>query len=301
MNSTRLMVPKIYCRAFKSAGYIKAFCINASQLWNRLPISVRNSTSLPVFKQGGSWTMRLACFRDHTFAIIVILDLTPYLLRWYVQITQGSKYADTVTIFSKSLTKRSMTQMTPRWPSTPLLLRSHVQLYPGIIVSNSHKNTSKHVDTVTLFYKNVNQRSMTPRWPLTPLLLRSHVWLYPRIIVYKSHGNISMFVDTVINFARHATYYILRTHYVRVITVFLNTVQVRQKGLKTSPVCPSVIFSLLAFHYFLLLYFCFRVFWCNCCLTRYDHFEMVLCKCLLYVCMYVCRGACMYVYICMYV
>ena len=144
---------------------IKAFCINASQLWNRLPISVHNLTSLPVFKQGGSRTMRLACFHDHTFAIIVILDLTPYLLRWYVQITQGSKYADTVTIFSKSLTKRSMTQMTPRWPLTPLLLRSHVQLYPRIIVSNSHKNTSQHVDTVTLFTKTLTKG----QWPLDDL------------------------------------------------------------------------------------------------------------------------------------
>ena len=72
-----------------------------------------------------------------------------------------------------------MTQMTPRWPLTPLLLRSYVQLYPRIIVSNAHKNTWKHVDTVTRFFKNFNKRLMTPRWPLTTLLLRSHVWLYP--------------------------------------------------------------------------------------------------------------------------
>ena len=57
------------------------------------------------------------------------------------------------------------------------------------------------MDTLTLFSKNLNQRSLTPRWPLTPCLLRSHVWLYPRIIVSKSHGNTSMYVDTVINFA----------------------------------------------------------------------------------------------------
>ena len=30
--------------------------------------------------------------RSHTFAFIVILDLTPYLLRWYVQSTQGSLF-----------------------------------------------------------------------------------------------------------------------------------------------------------------------------------------------------------------
>ena len=65
------------------------------------------------------------------------------------------------------------------------------------------ENTSKYVDTLTLFSKNLNQRSLTPRWPMTSCLLRSHVWLYPRIIVSKSHGNTSMYVDTVINFANY--------------------------------------------------------------------------------------------------
>ena len=85
------------------------------------------------------------------------------------------------------------------------------------------ENTSKYVDTLTLFSKNLNQRSLTPRWPLTPCLLRSHVWLYPRIIVSKSHDNTSMYVDTEINFAKyhiHTAYYthttyILLTYYVR--------------------------------------------------------------------------------------
>ena len=36
-----------------------------------------------------------------------------------------------------------------------------MQLYPRIIVSNFHKNTSNHMDTVTLFFKNLNQRSIT--------------------------------------------------------------------------------------------------------------------------------------------
>ena len=72
--------------------------------------------------------------------------------------------------FFKNLSQRSLT---PRWPVTPSLLWSHVWLYPRIIVSKSHENTSKYVDTVTLFFfKNLNQRSLTPRWPLTPHLLR---------------------------------------------------------------------------------------------------------------------------------
>ena len=74
------------------------------------------------------------------------------------------------------------------------------------------------MDTLTLFSKNLNQRSLTPRWPLTPCLLRSHVWLYPRIIVSKSHDNTSMYVDTVINFANYHIHtlphtYILHTTY----------------------------------------------------------------------------------------
>ena len=103
--------------------------------------------------------------------------------------------------FCKNLNQRSLT---PRWPLTPHLLRSHVWLYPRIIVSKSHENTSKYVDTVTFFAKkNLNQRSLTPRWPLTPHLLRSHVWLYPRIILSKSHENTSKYVDIVNLFAKN--------------------------------------------------------------------------------------------------
>ena len=104
------------------------------------------------------------------------------------------------------------------------------------------ENTSKYVDTLTLYSKNLNQRSLTPRWPLPPCLLRSHVWLYPRIIVSKSHDNTSMYVDTVINFAKYhihtiTTYilhttYILRTYYVQnewSHSLLLNSVQARQK------------------------------------------------------------------------
>ena len=105
--------------------------------------------------------------------------------------------------FFKNLNQRSLT---PRWPLTPHLLRSHVWLYPRIIVSQVPWKYIKVCGYSDPFFKNLNQRSLTPRWPLTPHLLRSHVWLYPRIIVSESHGNTSMYVDTVINFAK---YYIL--------------------------------------------------------------------------------------------
>ena len=71
------------------------------------------------------------------------------------------------------------------------------RLYPRIIVSKSHENTWKYVDTVTFFAKKLEPKVIDPRWPLTPHLLRSHVWLYPRIIVSKSHENTSKYVDTV--------------------------------------------------------------------------------------------------------
>ena len=62
----------------------------------------------------------------------------------------------------KNLNQRSLT---PRWPLTPHLLRSHVWLYPRIIVSKSHENTSKYVDTVTLFAKTWSK----DHWPLDDL------------------------------------------------------------------------------------------------------------------------------------
>ena len=121
----------------------------------------------------------------------------------------------------KNLNQRSLT---PRWPLTPHLLRSHVWLYPRIIVSKSHENTSKYVDTVNLFAKTWTKG----HWPLDdlwPHICWGHMWLYPRIIVSKSHGNTSMYVDRVINFSKiyhihtHTTYilhtYILRTYYVQ--------------------------------------------------------------------------------------
>ena len=55
--------------------------------------------------------------------------------------------------------------LTPRWPLTPHLLRSNVWLYPRIIVSKSHENTSKYVDTVTLFAKTWTKGL----WPLDDL------------------------------------------------------------------------------------------------------------------------------------
>ena len=54
--------------------------------------------------------------------------------------------------------------MTP-WPLTPLLLRSHVWLSPMIILSKSHENMLKYVDTVALFSKT----STKGHWPLDDL------------------------------------------------------------------------------------------------------------------------------------
>ena len=70
-------------------------------------------------------------------------------------------------------------------------------------LQDSPENTSKYVDTVTVFAKTWTKGHLPPRWPLTPHLLRLHVWLYPRIIVSKSHENTSKYVDTVTFFAKN--------------------------------------------------------------------------------------------------
>ena len=64
--------------------------------------------------------------------------------------------------FFKNLNRRSLT---PTWPLTPILMRSHVWLYPKIIVSKSHENTSKYVDTLTHFSKTWSKG----HWPLDDL------------------------------------------------------------------------------------------------------------------------------------
>ena len=56
--------------------------------------------------------------------------------------------------------------MTLRWPLTPYML-SHVRLYPRIIVSNSHGNTSKYVDTVVIF-KKLDQKDTDPKMTFDP-------------------------------------------------------------------------------------------------------------------------------------
>ena len=63
--------------------------------------------------------------------------------------------------FCKNLNQRSLT---PRWPLTPHLLRSHVWLYPRIVVSKSHGNTSMCLDTVINFTNyHIHTRSLTHR------------------------------------------------------------------------------------------------------------------------------------------
>ena len=47
------------------------------------------------------------------------------------------------------------------------MLMSYVRLHPRIIVSNSHGNTSKYVDTVTIFQK-LNQKVDDPKMIFDP-------------------------------------------------------------------------------------------------------------------------------------
>ena len=112
--------------------------------------------------------------RSHTFAIMVILDLTLYLLmwRWYVRIypriIMSKSHENTLlTIFHKNLSQKVNNlkwHLDDLWPHICWCLMCD-SIYPRIIVSNSHGNTSQYG---WLFFKNLTIRSMTPRWPLTP-------------------------------------------------------------------------------------------------------------------------------------
>ena len=66
--------------------------------------------------------------------------------------------------FSQTLAKRSMTL---RWHLTPHMLISDVRLYPRISVSNSHGNTSKYIDAVTM-YQKLTQKVNDPKMTFDP-------------------------------------------------------------------------------------------------------------------------------------
>ena len=117
----------------------------------------------PICRKGLTFllhSMRRFFANDPTFALKNKAVLEPcvspaFAITYFcnhcnIRFENTSKYVDTLTLLSKNLNQRSLT---PRWPLTPCLLRSHVWLYPRIIVSKSHDNTSMYVDTVINFAK----------------------------------------------------------------------------------------------------------------------------------------------------
>ena len=112
---------------FPKKETITFFWSKLSNLHKKGPIL--HVTTTVSLKQGETRTNSVPI--PHPFiAVIVISDLTLY----------------------QNMNQRSLT---PRWPLTPSLLRSHVWHYPRIIMSKSHENTSKYVDTVTFFVQNL--------------------------------------------------------------------------------------------------------------------------------------------------
>ena len=132
--------------------------------------------------------------------------------------------------FQKLEWKRSLN---PRWPLTPSLLTSHVWLYPMIIVSKSHENTSKYVGTVTLFSKSLTKG----HWPLDdlwPHICWGHMYdstqgsLCPSPMAIHPYMWIqwSILQNTTYILHTDGTYYVQNewSH-----SLFLNIVQARQK------------------------------------------------------------------------
>ena len=135
--------------------------------------------------------------------------------------------------FGKNLNQRSVT---PRWPLIPHLLRSYVWLYPRIIVSKSHENTSKYVDTVNLFAKTWSKG----HWPLDdlwPHICWGHMCDSTQGSLCPSPMGIHQCMRIQWSILQKITIYIhilhIHTTY-RIsdhISLFLNYVQARQKKL----------------------------------------------------------------------
>ena len=126
----------------------------------------------------------------------------------------------------KNLNQRSLT---PRWPLTPHLLSSHVWLCPRIILSKSHENTSKYVDTVNLVAKTWTKG----HWPLDdlwPHICWGHMcdcaqgslcqvpWEYVNVCGYS--------YQFCKNYHIHTYTYILRTYYVHTTYILHTTYRI---------------------------------------------------------------------------
>ena len=117
-----------------------------------------------------------------TFAIIIIFDV------W----TKGCMLH---MILDDLWPHNCYVHMTSGWALTPLLLRSHVQLYvwpyPRIIVSKSHEKNTKYTWILWPFFPNLTKRSMTQKVTYDPTSVVVKWQHYPIITVFQSHGNIS--------------------------------------------------------------------------------------------------------------
>ena len=112
-----------------------------------------------------------------------------------------SKYVDTVNLFFKTWIKGHW-PLDDLWPQVcwgwMCWMCDSTQ---GLLCKVSHENTSKCVDTVTLFSKPWTKGHWPPYMTFDPTSVEvTYVTL--RIIVSKSQGNISMYVDTVINLVK---------------------------------------------------------------------------------------------------
>ena len=140
--------------------------------------------------------------------------------------------------FCKNLNQRSLT---PRWHLTPHLLRFYVWLYPRIIVSKSHENTSKYVDRVTFFAKTWSEGHwpLDDLWPhicwghmcdssqgsLCPSSMGIHQCMWIQWSILQKHIHTHTTYTYYIHIL-HTTYYVQNqwSH-----SLFLNYVQARQK------------------------------------------------------------------------
>ena len=120
--------------------------------------------------------------------------------------------------------------LTPRWPLTPHLLRSHVWLYPRIIVSKSHGNTSMYVDTVMNTVDLFAKTWTKGHWPLDdlwPHICWGHMCdstqgsLCPSPMGIHQCMWIQWWILQITTYIHTHTTYILRTYYILHTTYYV--------------------------------------------------------------------------------
>ena len=149
----------LFCKKLEPGGSLTLDDLWPHICWGHMCDSTQGSLCpSPMKTHQSMWTQWPFCKKTWTKGHWPLDDLWPHICWGHMcDSTQGSLCPSPMGIHQCMWIQWSILQMTnqrsltPRWPLITHLLRSHVWLYPRILVSKSHGNTSMYVDTVMNF------------------------------------------------------------------------------------------------------------------------------------------------------